>query len=117
MKKLYVVRDGLKDNGCIVNRNENQIINTNYYLLTYGKGNEGFIKKRFSNNWRLYTQIGEVETIKKMNNDEIKDKSRVRYYHYPTFEKCIEKLQELCGDTVIKICDSKSFPSLYNPNE
>ena len=111
MKKLYVVKDGLKNQGCKVNSKGDQIRDTNFYLLTYGKNNEGYIEKKSPDIWRLYTQIGELETIRKMQKEEIIDKSQVRYYHFPTFAECIEKLKELCGSTEIEICDSDSFPA------
>lgn len=108
---LYVVKGGLKDKGFISNDGE-QIQNTDFYLLTYGKNNEGHIQKKSADNWLLYTQLGELETIRKMNKDGIKDKSNARYHRFPTFEECIEKLNKLCGSSLVVICDSETFPSL-----
>jgi hypothetical protein len=114
MKKLFVVKDGLKNQGCKVNSNGEQIRNTNFYLLTYGKNNEGYIEKKAQDNWRLYTQIGELNTIREMHKEGIVDKSQVRYHHFPTFDECIEKLKELCGSSVIEICDSDSYPTRHS---
>lgn len=110
MGNLYVVKDGLKDKGYI-SRNGEQVKNTNYYLLTYGKNNEGYIEKKSPNSWLLYTQIGDIEIIRKMNKDGIKDKYNARYNYFHTFEDCIEKLKKLCGSSMVVICDSDTFPS------
>lgn len=110
MKKLYVVKDGLKDKG-FISRNGEQVKNTNFYLLTYGKNNEGFIENKSSNNWRLYTQIGELKTKRELLKAGITDISNVRYHHFPTFEECIIKLKELCGSTSVEICNSDSYNS------
>lgn len=117
MKKLYVIKDGVKNNGCIVDKNGNQVKNTNYYLISFGKGNEGYIEKKSVRNWQLYTQVGEIKTIREMNNKGIKDKSRVRYYHFPTFENCVDKLKELSDNCTIEICDSESFPLLHDESK
>lgn len=111
METLYVVKDGLKDKG-FISRNGEQVQNTDFYLLTYGKNNEGYIERKSIDNWLLYTQLGELETIRKMNKDGIKDKSNARYHYFPTFEECIEKLRKLCGSSLVVICDSATFPSL-----
>lgn len=113
MGALYVIKDGLKDKGFISNNGE-QVKNTTFYLLTSGKNDEGYIEKKSPNNWLLYTQIGELDTIRKMNRDGIKDKSNVRYYYFPTFEKCIEKLKKLCGSSLVVICDTDTFPSIIS---
>jgi hypothetical protein len=113
---LYVVKDGLINQGCKVNSNGEQIKGTNFYLLTYGKNNEGYIEKKSKNNWRLYTQVGETETLRRLNKEGIKDKTRIRYHHFATFEECIEKLYELNYNSPIEICDSDTFPSLYSNN-
>jgi len=113
MRNLYVVKDGLKDKG-FISRNGEQVKNTNFYLLTYGKNNEGYIERKSPDNWLLYTQIGEIETIRKMNNEGIKDKSNARYHYFPTFEECIEKLKKLCGSSLVVICNSDTFPSLIS---
>lgn len=110
---LYVVKDGLKDKG-FISKNGEQVKNTNFYLLTFGKNNEGYIEKKSSDNWLLYTQLGELETIREMNKGGIKDKSNARYHRFPTFEECIEKLKKLCGSSLVVICDSDTFPSLDN---
>lgn len=114
---LYVVKDGLKDQGCIVNKNGVQKKGTNFYLLTYGKNNEGYIEKKTKNIWRLYTQVGEPEIMKRLDKEGIKDKSRIRYHHFATFEECIEKLYELNHNSAIEICDSDTFPSLYSAKQ
>jgi len=114
MGTLYVVKDGLKNQGCKVDRNGEQTKNTNFYLLTYGKNNEGYIEKKSSNNWRLYTQIGELESVRELHKAGITDKSNVRYHHFPTFGECIVKLKELCGSASVVICDSDTFPSLIS---
>ena len=114
MKCLYVVKDGIKNIGCKVNKNGGQIKGTNFYLLTYGKNNEGYIEKKSLNNWRLYTQVGELEAKRALHKAGITDKSKVRYHHFPTFEECILKLKELCGSTSIEICESDGFNSLIS---
>lgn len=114
MKKLFVVKDGLKNSGCKVNRNGDQIKGTNFYLLTFGKNNEGYIEKKSLKYWLLYTQIGELKTKKELNKAGITDNSNVRYHHFPTFEECIVKLKELCGSASVVICDSDTFPSLIS---
>jgi hypothetical protein len=117
MKKLYVVKDGLKNQGCKVNKNGDQIKGTDFYLLTFGKNNEGYIEKKSNNNWRLYTQVGETETLRRLNKEGIKDKSRIRYHHFATFEKCIDKLYELSNNSAVEICDSDTFTALYSDNQ
>jgi hypothetical protein len=114
---LYVVKDGLLNQGCKVNKNGEQIKGTNFYLLTYGQNNEGYIEKKSKNKWRLYTQVGEPETLKNNNKEGIKDKYRIRYHHFATFEECIGKLHELNRYSEIEICDSDTFPSLYSGNK
>ena len=114
MKNLYVVKDGLKSIGCKVDINGEQIKGTNFYLLTFGKGNEGHIDEKSTDNWQLYTQIGELATIRKMYKLGVEDKSRARYHCFSTFEKCIEKLKELRDSSLVKICDSDNFSSLVS---
>ncbi len=114
---LYVVKDGLINQGCKVNKNGEQIKGTDFYLLTYGKNNEGYIEKKSKNKWRLYTQVGEPETLKNLNKEGIKDRYRIRYHHFATFEECIEKLYELNNNSAIEICDSDTFPSLYSTKQ
>ncbi|HPY82587.1 MAG TPA: hypothetical protein PLU45_04445, partial [Bacteroidales bacterium] len=106
--------DGLVNQGCKVTKDGEQIRGTNFYLLTYGKNNERYIEKKSQNNWRLYTQVGELETLRKQNKEGVRDKSRIRYHHFATFEECIEKLYELNGNSAIEICDSDTFPILYS---
>lgn len=119
MSMLYVVKDGLKHIGHI-SLNGKQAKNTNFYLLTYGVGNEGYIQKKSSDIWRLYTQVGEQEAIRKLDKDSVPGSPYVpysRYYHFPTFEKCVDKLKELKGNSLIEICDSDSFPLLISEVE
>ena len=87
MKNLYVVKDGLKSIGCKVDINGEQIKGTNFYLLTFGKGNEGHIDEKSTDNWQLYTQIGELATIRKMYKLGVEDKSRARYLAAPHMYK------------------------------
>lgn len=55
---LYLVKDGIKDVGCIA-INNNQLFNTNFYLITYNfKSNEGYVDKKDENYWKLYMRIG-----------------------------------------------------------
>lgn len=90
---LFVVKDGIKNIGYINNQG-NQVLGTNFYLLSYDfKSNEGFIEKKNENCWRLYTQV------------EQKWKQS-RYYSFSTFSDCIQKLIELKQDKNIIICDS-----------
>ena len=115
MSILYVVKDGLKHIG-YVSQNGEQAKNTNFYLLTYGKGNVGYIEKKSSDIWRLYTLVGQQEAIRKLIKDCVGESTYVpsSYYHFATFEKCVEKLKELKGNSLIEICDSDSFPLLIS---
>jgi hypothetical protein len=113
MKTLYVVKDGLKDKG-LIRRNGKQVKNTNFYLLTYGRNNEGKIEETQNNIWLLYTQIGEQKAKLKMKKDGIKYNIDIRYYYFSSFQECIEKLQELCGNTKIEICNSETYHLLFS---
>jgi hypothetical protein len=88
--RLYLIQDGIKNVG--YNKiNDAHSFGSNYYLITYDfKTNEGYIDKR-TNNWRLYTQVGQ-----KLNQN--------RYYHFESFDGCIARLIELKGDNEIMIC-------------
>ena len=93
MIKLYLVKDGIKGVGCITKNNE-QIFNTNFFLITFDfKSNEGYIEEK-ENFWKLYTQIGQ-----KLNTS--------RYHYLKTFSECIEKLTELSKGKMIEILDTK----------
>jgi|GEM_PF-2404977 len=119
MNILYIVKDGLTHIG-YTSRNGEQAKNTNFYLLTYGVGNEGYIQKKSSDIWRLYTQVGEQEAIRQLNKNRVTESPYVpysRYYQFPTFEKCVDKLKELKGNSLIEICDSDSFALLESEVE
>lgn len=98
---VYLVRDGILDLGCIC-KNGIQIKNTNFYLITYNfKSNEGYIDKKNTNTWRLYTQIGQVP-------------NESRYHHFDTLDKCLNKLKDLNGKDDIIICDSTDVENYKN---
>jgi hypothetical protein len=91
MTKLYLVKDGIKNVGCLI-KNEKQFFNTNFYLLTYDfKTNEGYIDKKGQNYWRLYTQVGQKY-------------GQSRYNELPSFKECINRLKELNGNNEVYIC-------------
>ena len=91
---LFVIKDGLKGYACLTDKEGHQVLGTNYYALSYDfKSNEGYIEKKGTNNWRLYTQVGQT-----FGED--------RYYHFGTFEECVEKLKNLKGNNEITICKS-----------
>ncbi len=99
---LYLVKDGVENVACVVDKNGDQMFNTNYYAITFNfKSNEGYIEKKRADYWRLYTQIGQ-----KLNQS--------RYYKERTFEGCIKKLKELKGDEEIKIINSSQITSYSN---
>lgn len=90
---LFLVQDGIEKIGCKT-INGKQVTNSNYHLITYDfKSNEGYIDKRETNKWRLYTQVGQ-----KTGQD--------RYHHFQSFEECVSKLKELKGDSEIVVCKS-----------
>jgi len=91
---IYLVKDGIQNIGCI-SKNGIQIKGTNFYLITYDfESNEGYIDKKGSNNWLLYTQIGQIL-------------NKSRYHRFNTFEKCLNKLKELKGNDKIFICNEE----------
>lgn len=91
---IYLVRDGIVNIGFVSTKNNQQLINTNFYLITYDfKKNFGYIEKKDINLWRLYTSIGQ-----KINES--------RYHHFNTLEECVNKLKELNGNKNVLICNS-----------
>ena len=89
---LYLVKDGIKDVGCIT-INNHQVLDTDFHLITYDfKTNEGYIEKKGENYWRLYTQVGQRI-------------GKSRYHQFTAFVQCIEKLKELKGDDEVIICN------------
>lgn len=91
--RLFLVQDGIENVGWKT-INGKQVSNSNYHLITYDfKSNEGYIDKKGTNKWRLYTQVGQ-----KIGED--------RYHHSRTFEDCVNKLKELKGDDEIIVCKS-----------
>lgn len=100
MAKLYVIKDGIKNVGCIESKDGNQVTGTNFYLISFDfKSNEGYIEQKEISRWRLYTQVGELKT-------------KTRYYHFPTFTDCVVKLQHLCYPLEVKIIDSTDVPNI-----
>lgn len=93
---LYLVKDGIKDVGCITNNNH-QVFDTNFHLITYDfKTNEGYIEKKGEIYWRLYTQIGQKFR-------------QSRYHQFTDFVQCVEKLKELKGDDEVIICNANEI--------
>ncbi len=89
---LFLVKDGIKGIGCKTDLQENQILNTNFYLLTYDfRSNEGYIEKQQNNTWKVYTQIGQKL-------------SESRYHTANNLEECIVILKKLKNDNRIVIC-------------
>ena len=89
---LFVVKDGIKNVACIVDQEKNQVLETNYYAISYDfKSNEGYIEKKGNDYWRLYTQVGQKI-------------GQSRYHKFSNFKECINKLTELKGDDEIIIC-------------
>lgn len=97
MNTIYIVKDGIVNIGYVSTFEGHQIKNTNFHLITYDfETNEGYIELKSNNQWRLYTQIG--QTI-----------NQSRYYHFSSFNECLEKLKELKGDENIVICNSDDY--------
>jgi len=98
--KMYVVKDGIDKVGCRINPKTNeQLIGTSFYLLTYNfKSNVGYIEKKTSTIWQLYTSVGTSIGLSS------------RYHRFDSFEKCINKLKELCNTEVI-VCSNEDVLS------
>ena len=93
---LYLVKDGIKDVGCVTS-NGNQLFDTNFYLITYDfKTNEGYVEKKGENYWRLYTQVG--QKVRKS-----------RYHKLSDFSQCVEKLKELKGNNEVTVCNANEI--------
>ncbi|MDR7210993.1 hypothetical protein [Flavobacterium piscis] len=92
MNNVYLVKDGIINVGCIKDKKNQQVTNTNFYLITFNfKTNYGYIGKRNETKWRLYTSIGQLINKK-------------RYYHFNSLEECVSKLENLNnGNMVIVI--------------
>tara|TARA_R100000306_G_C4364743_1_gene137054 strand:+ start:1210 stop:1518 length:309 start_codon:yes stop_codon:yes gene_type:complete len=98
---LFVIKDGIKNVAYIKDQNDNQLFGTHYYVISYNfKSNEGYIERKGSNVWRLYTQVGQ-----KLGQS--------RYHSFTTFNGCIKKLIELKGNEDIIVCDSTEIEK-YN---
>lgn len=94
--RLFVVQDGIKNVGSVL-KNGEQIMNTNFHLITYDfKTNEGYIDKKKPNIWKLYTQVGQKIGKK-------------RDYYFLEFIDCIMKLEELKGNNEITIYKSRDI--------
>uniref|UniRef100_UPI0032173406 hypothetical protein n=1 Tax=uncultured Draconibacterium sp. TaxID=1573823 RepID=UPI0032173406 len=92
MSKLYVVKDGIKGVGCVVDKEGNQVFDESFHLITYNfKSDQGYIQPKKAK-WRLYT------TIQK-NKPAFKE-------HYNSFAECVVKLQHLSYPLEIEIIDS-----------
>lgn len=93
---LYLVKDGIKDVGCVM-KNNTQIFDTDFHLITYDfKKNEGYIDKKGEDYWQLYTQVGQKV-------------GQSRYHKFPDFRQCVEKLKELNGDDKVVICNANEI--------
>ena len=103
--KLYVVKDGIPGVG-YQSRSGQQIKDGTFYLLTYDfKSNIGYVGKKSTNLWRLYTTIGSTNDFKS------------RYHHFPNFLECVQKLQELSGDTKVEVIESAEVGTIVKPVE
>lgn len=90
---LYLVKDGINDIGCKT-KDGYQLLETDFYLITYDfKTNEGYIEKKGTNLWRLYTQVGQ-------------NLGKSRYFNFSEFSECVNKLRQLNDDSEIVICKS-----------
>lgn len=89
---IYLVKDGIKGVGCLVNNQGDQIFGSNFYLITYDfKTNEGYIEKKGTKYWRLYTQVGQ-------------QLGKSRYFKYSDLPECIEKLKTLSSNNELIFC-------------
>ena len=103
--KLYIVKDGIPGVG-YQSRNGQQVKDGTFYLITYDfKSNTGYVGKKSTNLWRLYTTIGSTNDFKS------------RYHHFPSFLECVQKLQELSRDTKVDVIESAEVGIIANPIE
>ncbi len=100
---LYIIKDGLKNCGCIVDSQRNQQFNTNLYILTYDlKSNVGYIEMKEKNSWKLNTSVGCVV------ND-----FKSWYHDCESYDEAVKVLKTLCkADTQIIICNSNEISPL-----
>jgi hypothetical protein len=90
--RLFIVKDGIKGVACITDKNNNQVLDTDYYAISYDfKTNEGYIEKKKDGVCKLYTQVGQ-----KINE--------TRYFKFSDFKGCIQKLKILKGNDEVTIC-------------
>lgn len=93
MSEVYLVKDGIINVG-FISKNKEQVKNTNFFLITIDfKTNFGYVQKRKTSEWRLYTSIGQLMNKK-------------RYYHFDTLVECINKLKVLKGDDKVSLINS-----------
>lgn len=84
---IYAVKGGIPTIGYSAN--------PDFYLLSYDfNSNIGYIEKKQSNSWRLYTRYQEL-------SERFQEQGKKKFYHNDdSLQNCLVKLQELTGRNI-----------------